>query len=92
MRKLDFCICENKDAEQLRDHREADQRLCYTPRKLCLWEGILFSRCPTVCPKRFCVRNILFLNLPQRIIDGISSNFANTFMSMWPILLRKIKG
>ena len=20
---------------------------CYTPRKLCLWEGILFSRCPT---------------------------------------------
>ena len=23
------------------------------PRKLCLWEGILFSRCPTVCPKRF---------------------------------------
>ena len=30
----------------------------YTPRKLCLWEGILFSRCPTerttvrpnVCP------------------------------------------
>ena len=26
----------------------------YTPRKLCLWEGILFSRCPSdrpnVCP------------------------------------------
>ena len=29
----------------------------YTPRKLCLWEGILFSRCPNV---RMCVRNVLF--------------------------------
>ena len=29
----------------------------YTPRKLCLWEGILFSRCPTDRP---CVRNVLF--------------------------------
>ena len=29
MRKLTFCICENKDADQLRGHREADQRLCF---------------------------------------------------------------
>ena len=29
MRKATFCICENKDADQLRDHREADQRLCF---------------------------------------------------------------
>ena len=28
MRKPTFCICENKDAEQLR-YREADQRLCF---------------------------------------------------------------
>ena len=27
MRKPDFCICENKDADQLRGNREADQRL-----------------------------------------------------------------
>ena len=33
----------------------------YTPRKLCLWEGILFSRCPKVRPTdRPCVRNVLF--------------------------------
>ena len=25
MRKPDFCICENKDADQLRGNREADQ-------------------------------------------------------------------
>ena len=33
----------------------------YTPRKLCLWEGILFSRCPSVHPSvRPFVRNVLF--------------------------------
>ena len=34
MRKPDFCICENKDADQLRGNRAADQRLsslqCYS--------------------------------------------------------------
>ena len=29
MRKPDFCICENKVADQLRSNREADQRLCF---------------------------------------------------------------
>ena len=29
MRKLGFCICESKDADQLRVSREADQRLCF---------------------------------------------------------------
>ena len=29
MRKRDFCIYENKDADQLRGDREADQRLCF---------------------------------------------------------------
>ena len=28
-RKPAFCICENKDADQLRGNREADQRLCF---------------------------------------------------------------
>ena len=27
--KTRFCICENKDADQLRGNREADQRLCF---------------------------------------------------------------
>ena len=26
---MTFCICENKDADQLRSNREADQRLCF---------------------------------------------------------------
>ena len=29
MRKPAFCICENKDADQLRGNREADHRLCF---------------------------------------------------------------
>ena len=29
MRKPAFCICENKDADQLRGNRKADQRLCF---------------------------------------------------------------
>ena len=29
VRKPDFCICENKDADQLRGNREADQCLCF---------------------------------------------------------------
>ena len=29
MRKPILCICENKDADQLRGNREADQRLCF---------------------------------------------------------------
>ena len=28
-RKPPFCICENKDADQLRGNHEADQRLCF---------------------------------------------------------------
>ena len=29
VRKPDFCICENKDADQLHGNHEADQRLCF---------------------------------------------------------------
>ena len=29
MRKPTFCICENKDTNQLRSNQEADQRLCF---------------------------------------------------------------
>ena len=29
MGKPTICICENKDADQIRGNREADQRLCF---------------------------------------------------------------
>ena len=45
MRKPAFCICENKDADQLRGNREADQRLCfrYTDSTISLLPVFLFS-------------------------------------------------
>ena len=33
----------------------------YTPRKLCLWEGILFSRCPTDRPSECASVTFCFL-------------------------------
>ena len=38
MRKPDFCLCENKGADQLRSNCEADQHLCfrYTDSTICL--------------------------------------------------------
>ena len=30
VRKTDFCICENKDTDQLRGNSEADKRLCFS--------------------------------------------------------------
>ena len=29
MRKLEFCMCDNKDTDQLHSNCEADQRLCF---------------------------------------------------------------
>ena len=45
MRKPDFCICENKDADQLRGNRETDQRLCfrYTGSTLPLLSDVCFG-------------------------------------------------
>ena len=33
-KKTTFCICENKDADQLRGDRKADQRLCFRIHRL----------------------------------------------------------
>ena len=53
LRKPDFCICENKDADQLRGNREADQRLCfrYTDSTIPLLSKLLVIFCS--CTARF---------------------------------------
>ena len=56
MRKPAFCICENKDADQLRGNREADQCLCflYTDSKIPLLPkseiSCLYPSCVVVQP------------------------------------------
>ena len=51
-RKPDFCLCENKGADQLRGNREADQRLCFR------YMDSTFP--PLLIPKisRFCVSSV----------------------------------
>ena len=58
MRKPTFCICENKDADQLRGNREADQRLCfrYIDSTIPLLSKIRNFKCLTIfcdCTARF---------------------------------------
>ena len=64
MRKSAFCICENKDADQLRGNREADQRLCfrYTDNKIPL------------LPKFESTQNIGFMEILSLNYRLISSN------------------
>ena len=47
MRNLDFCLCENKGADQLCSNCEADQRLCfrYTDSTI-----LLKSKISSFCP------------------------------------------
>ena len=46
MRKPAFCMCKNKDADQLRGNRETDQRLCfrYIDRTIPLLSKSIISR------------------------------------------------
>ena len=44
MRKPAFCMCENKDSDQLRGNYEADQRLCFR---------YIASTIPLLCKYKF---------------------------------------
>ena len=50
MRKPDFCLCENKGADQLRSDCKADQRLCfcYMDSTIPLLSKLKISRCPAI--------------------------------------------
>ena len=45
LRKPAFCICENKDADQLRSNCEADQRLCFR-----YWDSTIYYLNPKFQP------------------------------------------
>ena len=78
MRKPDFRICENKDADQLRGNREADQRLCFryidsTIPLLPIYEISSLSRISSSCTAWF-VRDLV--GNPE---DRFSHNEAHMF-------------
>ena len=94
------CICENKDADQLRGNREADQRLCfrYTDSTIPLlskseissfWPSSVLAQ-PDLC--QTCSETTLLVfprggsNMIVRISIMEISNRGQDFGSMLPIL------
>ena len=63
----------------------------YTPRKLCLWWGILFSRCPSVHPC-VCLWHFGFFPISWKRSDGYSSISADTLISIRCTYIRISKG
>ena len=85
MRKLAFCICENKDADQLRGNREADQRLCFrytdsTSPLLPKSENFKPLAILCGCAARF------VSDLVQNPKDRFSHNEAHISSAFWPKL------
>ena len=65
MRKPAFCICENKDADQLRGNCEADQRLCF-----CYKESAI----PLLR-----IRNAIFFDCTARFVSDLVGNPEDRF-------------
>ena len=62
MRIQTFCICENKDADQLRGNRESDQRLCfgYIDSTMPLLSKSSIAVQPGLCRTRSEIRMLVF--------------------------------
>ena len=79
MRKPAFCICENKDADQLRGYREADQHLCF-----CYTDSII----PLLSKSEFFKPLAIFCGCTARFVsyqvrnpeDRFSHNEAHLFL------------
>ena len=74
MRKPGFCICENKDADQLRSNCAADQRICFR---------YTDSTIPLL-PKFQASRHLLWLYSPVcvgpgRIVSDLVGNLEDRF-------------
>ena len=80
MRKPTICICENKDADQLRGNREADQRLCFrytdSTMSLLLKSEVVFFDYRLVCVGPVRNPNCWFSHAQARLKVSYSSNFS----------------
>ena len=97
MRKPTFCICENKDADQLRGNCAADQRLCfryvestilplYKSEISCLYPSSVAVQ-PGLCRTRSETRTLIFSQCGSYVLsrnfgcEGRMFNF--NFVSSW---------
>ena len=81
MRKPTLCICENKDADQLRGNREADQRLCF----LCF--RYIDNTIPLLSKSEFqASSHLLYLYSPVCVGPGRTPErwFSHEAAHMWP--------
>ena len=80
VRKPAFCICENKDADQLRGNHEADQRLCfrYTDSTISLLPKYKIS---SLQPSSVAVQPSLCGDLVGNPEDRFSHNEAHIMLS-----------
>ena len=70
VRKPDFRICENKDADQIRGNREADQRLCFR---------YLDSTTPLLSKIRNFKSLAIFCDFPARFVSDLVGNPEDRF-------------
>ena len=70
MRKTVFCICENKDADQLRGNREADQRLCFRYTE---------STIPLLSKSEIFKPLAIFCDYPVRFVSDLVGNLEDRF-------------
>ena len=85
MRKPAFCICENKDADQLRGNREAGQRLCfpYTDSTIPL---LPISEISSLYPPSVAVQPGLFRTWSETPKTGFLTTRLNSFIGAYHIV------
>ena len=82
MRKPDFCICKNKDADQLRGNREADQRLCFR---------YIDSTIPLLSKSEIFQSQAIFCGRTARFVSDLVGNPEDRFshneahLTNWPL-------
>ena len=70
VRKSAFCICEKKDADQLRSNRETDQRLCFR---------YIDSTIPLLSKIRNLKLLVIFCGCTARFVSGLVGNPEDRF-------------
>ena len=70
MKKPAFCICENKDADQLRGNRKADQRLCFR---------YIYSTIPPLPKSEISKHLAIFCGCAARVVSDLVGNPEDRF-------------
>ena len=70
MRKRDFCLCENKDADQLRSNCVADQPLCFRYTDSTKISLLLITKISSLYPASMTVQADLYHTWSENLKTG----------------------